>query len=307
MFRSNDKLDYWADFLRQGFAPFRVEPAGDLPFHAEMDVRRAGDLLVVSVSACGCHVALTPAEIARARAGVYSVAIEVDGDTPLMTRGEERLLTPGDVFIVDSMHAYEFNFEQPFRHLFVNIPKAWIDARMPHPERLAGSVLPHDRPLARMLAGYLAAGFQTMEELPPAVVALYGQHLADLVAEAFAEPPGKPLPPEAWRAAMFARACRVIALKFGDPSLRPERIAKALGMSTRTLNRVFAAHGTTVTRRVLEQRLDRAAKLLASPESYGRTITEIAFACGFSDVSHFGRVFAERLRATPSEWRKQHL
>jgi len=46
---------------------------------------------------------------------------------------------------------------------------------------------------------------------------------------------------------------------------------------------------------------------LASPHARRRTITEIAFACGFNDLSHFGRVFAERMGMTPSQWRKNLL
>src|SRR4051794_4548636 len=37
----------------------------------------------------------------------------------------------------------------------------------------------------------------------------------------------------------------------------------------------------------------RAARLLSAPEAADRSITDIAFACGFNDSSHFGRVFAE--------------
>jgi hypothetical protein len=32
-------------------------------------------------------------------------------------------------------------------------------------------------------------------------------------------------PSDAWRAAMFLRACGTIALKFGDPDLTPDKIA----------------------------------------------------------------------------------
>jgi AraC family transcriptional regulator, positive regulator of tynA and feaB len=65
--------------------------------------------------------------------------------------------------------------------------------------------------------------------------------------------------------------------------------------------------GKTVMKHILEERLRRAAWLLASSEARHHTISEIAFACGFNDASHFGRVFAEHWGKTPSEWRKQAL
>ena len=46
-------------------------------------------------------------------------------------------------------------------------------------------------------------------------------------------------------------------------------------------------------------------KLLSDPRATHRTVTDIAFACGFNDSSHFGRVFSARMSMTPSQWRKR--
>jgi AraC family L-rhamnose operon transcriptional activator RhaR len=51
--------------------------------------------------------------------------------------------------------------------------------------------------------------------------------------------------------------------------------------------------------------VSRAARLLSAPEAADRSITDIAFACGFNDSSHFGRVFASQMGMAPSRWRKQ--
>ena len=51
--------------------------------------------------------------------------------------------------------------------------------------------------------------------------------------------------------------------------------------------------------------MSRAAKLLADPRAAHRSVTEIAFACGFSDGTHFDRVFATRMGMTPMQWRRQ--
>jgi len=71
------------------------------------------------------------------------------------------------------------------------------------------------------------------------------------------------------------------------------------------LARVFAANHETIMRRVFEERLRQAARLLTAPEAAHRSVTDIAFACGFNDVSHFGRMFAARMGMTPSGWRRR--
>jgi len=90
-----------------------------------------------------------------------------------------------------------------------------------------------------------------------------------------------------------------------DPNLTPGRIAQDMNVSTRTLARVFAAKNETIMRRLFEERARQAAKFLTAPEAAHRSVTEIALACGFNDVSHFGRVFAAKMHMTPSEWRRR--
>jgi transcriptional regulator GlxA family with amidase domain len=95
------------------------------------------------------------------------------------------------------------------------------------------------------------------------------------------------------------------ALRFDDPDLTSGEIAHRLGVSLRLLQKVFAERGETVMGRLWEERVNRATRLLSAPEAADRSITDIAFACGFNDSSHFGRVFAGRMGMAPSRWRKQ--
>lgn len=51
---------------------------------------------------------------------------------------------------------------------------------------------------------------------------------------------------------------------------------------------------------IIKIRLDAASAMLADP---GKTITEIAAACGYQDHSAFSRVFKATVGVTPSEYR----
>jgi len=104
---------------------------------------------------------------------------------------------------------------------------------------------------------------------------------------------------------LYARAGRLIALRFDDPDLASGEIAQRLGVSLRLLQKVFAERGETVMGQLWEERVSRAARVLSAPKAADRSITDIAFACGFNDSSHFGRVFAGRMGMAPSRWRKQ--
>ena len=54
---------------------------------------------------------------------------------------------------------------------------------------------------------------------------------------------------------------------------------------------------------VFAERLKQATTLLGSAVWAHGSITDIAFACGFNDVSRFGRVFAAEMQLTPSQYR----
>ncbi|MGH6734569.1 MAG: helix-turn-helix domain-containing protein [Methyloceanibacter sp.] len=303
-----ERIELWDDFLAQTLAPFRTEPAGESPFHVEIGMQMVGDLPIVNVDGRGYRGARGKSEIARSREHFYVATVHVGGAASLAGPDKETSLARGDVFVLDTMHELEFGLEAPYRHLLVKVPKEWLEARVARPDLLCGSVLTRDNALAQLFASYLAAGFLTADRLSASAATMFAQHLIDLLAEAFAGPePDRPAPSKAWRAAMLTHACRLMALKFGDPDLNPQRIAEQLGISTRMLHRIFAEHGETVMQHLLTERLDRAAKLLGSPHVRHRGITEIAFACGFNDLTHFGRVFAERMGMPPSQWRKQAL
>jgi AraC family transcriptional activator of tynA and feaB len=214
-------------------------------------------------------------------------------------------LRRGDVFLTDSRDCFELGLERPWKHLVVVLPAHILDGRLTRPELAAGAVL-RDQPLARLWARHLSDGYALADALSPAATALFGQHSVDLLAQALEERgqqrPGRS---DAWRAGVYLRACRLISLEFADPALTPDGVASVLQVSTRTLARIFAEHGETVMRHIYHERIARAARLLADPGVAHRSVTDIAFACGFNDTSHFGRVFAARMLMTPSRWRQQ--
>ncbi len=96
---------------------------------------------------------------------------------------------------------------------------------------------------------------------------------------------------------------KVIYLMTADlaniPSL--EYMARQVGMSHTRLNRTFKrTFGKTVFSWLRDYKLARARSLLHDRQ---RSITEIAFLCGFSSASHFSQTFRHRYAFTPIEFR----
>jgi AraC-like DNA-binding protein len=87
-----------------------------------------------------------------------------------------------------------------------------------------------------------------------------------------------------------------------DADLAARNIADAVGVSTRYVQILFAAMGTTPSCYIQSRRLDHAAQLLARTRR-SSAITAIAFDSGFNDLSTFCRVFRRRFGVAPRDYR----
>ena len=71
------------------------------------------------------------------------------------------------------------------------------------------------------------------------------------------------------------------------------------------LGRIFRdVTGTTVSAMIQKVRMDHVCGLLSTTN---RTVTDIAAACGFTNLRTFDRVFCERCGCTPRDFRKSFL
>jgi len=121
----------------------------------------------------------------------------------------------------------------------------------------------------------------------------------DLLGALFAPP--DPLPVSRHAERLFARIRDIIKDGFADPDFGPREVAAETGISLRYLQKLFTVRGSTCSEFIYSLRLDHAARLLhrrASLET-SQPLSEIAYACGFRDYTHFARRFRHRFGYPP--------
>lgn len=91
-----------------------------------------------------------------------------------------------------------------------------------------------------------------------------------------------------------------------DTNITLKEISKGLAISPSYLSREFSKYFEDLSfgEYVRKQRIEKAIKLLELP---GYSLTEIAYLTGFSDQSHFTRIFQKHTGQKPSAFRKKLL
>jgi AraC-like DNA-binding protein len=88
-----------------------------------------------------------------------------------------------------------------------------------------------------------------------------------------------------------------------DEVLERDQLARIANLSAGAFSRFFKARtGRTLPEYINELRLGRACRQLANPNL---SITEVAMACGFQNLSHFNAQFRRRHKVTPRDFRKR--
>ena len=167
-----------------------------------------------------------------------------------------------------------------------------------------------DNQAMQLLQSYLVAYRALHEAGPTAEFARrVANHVADLVALAV----GTDHDAAGIASRCGPRTARLDAIKhwtlahLTSPDLNIAAAAAAVGLSPRSVQLLFQAESLTFTAFVLRERLALARRRLSMPHLREQTITEIAYDCGFGDLSYFTNSFRKLYGKTPSDVRHSAL
>ncbi|WP_374380598.1 helix-turn-helix transcriptional regulator [Dongia sp.] len=161
--------------------------------------------------------------------------------------------------------------------------------------------------LLGLLMGYADLVYKGGAGQDATLAAAMSRHLVELAAHAFAKDGAKPMEAEtrqsvaAMRLDLFKAE---IERSLADCAFDIGRLARRHKVTPRYIQMLFADAGTTFTDFLRQRRLALAYRLLCDPAQAERNVADLAYAAGFSDLSHFNRAFRRRFGATPREIRK---
>jgi AraC-like DNA-binding protein len=299
-----DRVAFTREVYGRAIVKHDIEPHPDSPFYWRSLLRRLPGLGVALTICSGVHTERTLSQI---DSDDLVINITVSGKRIVRQYGREAVVSPGEAGLTRSRDIASCDCE-PNSHLInLRIPMNALSPLITDLDQLLVRTIPAETEGLAMLIRYI----ETMQRGEAADTLAGAQarslavaHVYDLVALVLGgtNDAGN----EAVRGSPAARirAIKTDIVSSADlHAITVEAIAARHGVSVRYVQKLFEAEGLTFSRFVLAQRLARVHRMLTDSRFATHTISSIAFACGFSDLSYFNRVFRQQYDATPSELR----
>jgi AraC-like DNA-binding protein len=226
--------------------------------------------------------------------------INLGAKASVSQRDRNVVLGRGDAVLVS--HDPSAVIPSPEGFVGVVVPRADLASRIKEIEDVVLRPIPHATEPLQLLMSYVRFLRDRLAlstpELPHTAVA----QVHDLVALSLHPTEEATGPLSAVATARLSAAVGHIADSFNDPDFSLTKLAEKQHLSPRYLQRLFETTGVPFTARVNELRLQQAFSLLVVGDD--RPIIEIALHAGFSDISHFNRLFRSGFGDTPSPVRR---
>jgi AraC-like DNA-binding protein len=301
------RLALWQDIVCDVYVQLDCKSDLGSAFNGRVTRASLGAASCTEVSSQQQRVYRTRSRIARSHEDFFLIALGKHGVGGVAQDGRETVLRPGEFAIYDTTRPYELRFDDAFTQVILQVPRDMLLRRVAGTEALTAISFGSDRPLQKLAHDFVYRLCQSADEIQPEHVVRLSEQAVDLVAMALSERLGTQALPSTRRLALLHRLKAHVRTHLADPDLSISETATALGVSPRYINDLLSEEKTSFQRFVLTERLAQCQRDLASPILAHRHVSEIAFAWGFNDVSHFGRVFRERYGLSPRDFRTSKL
>lgn len=285
-------------------AAWKLTPAiADEDFSMEMHAFPLGDLMLANASLSQTRIQQDSRRGSSASNYTYSIYV-VDRRQQIAMGDTRAILEAGDFTLFDNRRASSIVTSEPYTTIALTMPADYLHQYLPDPEPAVGLRLSGSEGLTGAAAGMLHSFWGLAESGQLVDV---GNRLSRNFLEIFATcvlvNSGVACDDTAVARDLKKRIKAYIDEHLRDPDLSTDRIAHHFGLSTRTVQTLFAGDNETVSAYVRHQRLEGCRHQLIDPLWRRRGITEVAFGWGFNDATHFARLFRERYGMSAREYR----
>ncbi|CAK7064662.1 helix-turn-helix domain-containing protein [Kerstersia gyiorum] len=295
----------WTEWMGQLFHGIESDLYGDASFDGRVATACAGDVVLTRLQANRHRVRRRGSASCRPDADYLKIVAPWQGEAQVEQEGRLARVRPGGWAVYDMTRSYCVSNPQYSDHLIVMVPRAALAERGLALAPLMGRGTGGSG-IARVALEAMRSTYQELQHMAPGTASGAGAAIAELVRLSLLEMSGEQTAVS--RQEAFRDSVReYIGRHLRDPGLTLDQIALAFGCSKRHLHHAFAGAEQSIAHYIMQRRLQACMRDLRDPAMAGQTITDIAFAWGFSNGAHFSRVFRDHSGLSPTDFRRQAM
>jgi len=316
-----ERFDFWWEAVARSVVSVDVSSDQAAEFWAEMHMLDLGVAQLSRVRCVSFDARRSPSRIRQSDPGHYQLSLTLRGRSGIQQEGREACLAPADITLYDTsrtFHAWTVAEEPGSRTadgsrpsvsdgLILQFPRDVLPLPASVAERLLAVRLPGGDGIGGLLSGYLHQLIAQPGRRSPSDALRLSTVALDLVAALLAheldmDASGSLSDPQG---VLLMRVQAFIERELGEPDLSPSAIAAAHHISVRHLHRLFEPGDVTIGGWIRLRRLERCRRDLADPVMDGHAVNAVAARWGFTDDSHFNRLFRTAYEMPPAAYRRE--
>jgi AraC family transcriptional regulator, positive regulator of tynA and feaB len=302
-----ERFAYWKDVACRTLVDHDSAPQDGCSFHADMDAGRLADIGMVLFENSPMEVQRTLLHVSRAKTDDLFLCRQLSGALTIQHEGREVSIGLGDMTLLDPMLPYDARFFAGSKLLVLKLQRRELEARVGKTGQMIARLLNSSGTTSGLTSAFVGLLPEHVGRMSRDAELIVRDQTLDLIAVSLAESLESNIPRLSnSRMLALLKVRTVIDARLTDPDLDVGMVAAAAGLSVRYANTVLAQIDSSVSHLIRTRRLERCRAAFEDPKQRPRTISEIAYGWGFSDMTHFGRAFKEAYGMSPRDYRRLH-
>lgn len=294
--------------IRAHFIPIiDIERMGSGDFRSEIRQRFGPGVSFTRIS-CDPVLVNWRAEYAAPSAKrAYHLRVQIAGQSTVSQFGRYALLQENDFTLIDQNSSYTISNESgPMQSMTIGLDDTLIEHRLGDCRRHCALPIVGGSGAVRIAMNLMTTMAEEVQHLNRFEVEHALSAAIALIAPQFGRHgAGSENAAARGRASFRQTIENYIEANLFDPGLSPRKIAQAHNISVRYIFKLFESEGPKIAALIRLKRLLRCRAALLDPAFDDQTVTDIAFANGFSDSAHFSRAFRNAFEISPKAFRQR--
>jgi AraC family transcriptional regulator, positive regulator of tynA and feaB len=301
------RREWLREVIGREYAMVDITPPASGPLFNEMLITQWRDLQLSAIRSNAIELNRLKKDALVSGQDAYFAVVLLSGEYSLEQNGRETFLRPGDMALYDATRPHRVRCPQPFSKLIVSIPRTLLRGRIAGVDHCTALRIPGCAGIGVIASSFVRSASSQTATLSAREFSALSEPCLDLLALAITSVHPKGTQGPRTRSASRVKVKDFVERRLTDPALDTTTIASAVGLSSRYINGLFEAEGTSLMRYVLTRRLECCRRAMLAPTQESRKLADIALYWGFRDVAHFSRAFKLRFGCSPRAYREARL